>query len=365
MPYLVAFLVSLFAVVLLTPLVRAVALRLRIVDIPGEPRKIHKTPTPLLGGLAIMIGLMLVMWSVALFTPYLLNSTIKFKHLFGVTLGALVLALGGVLDERYNLKPSRQIIFPIIAALTIIASGIGITQITNPFGGVFSLAQWQRVLFWQQGIPYTLTLPADLFTFIWLMALMYTTKLLDGLDGLVSGITVIGALMIFFLATATKYFQPEVGMLAIVVAGVFLGFLKWNWHPAKIFLGTSGSTLAGFLLGTLAIISGGKIATALLVLGIPVLDMVWVILQRAVLERRWPTLPDRKHLHFRLLGAGFSHQGAVLLFLAIAAGFGLTTLFLQSQEKLVALGMLGLVMALLGGWVIFRARKTLKLGPRL
>lgn len=357
MQYFLAFVGSCVMVAVLTPFVRSLAMRLRVLDVPGEPRKIHNKPTPLLGGVAVFLGLIAVMWIVALTTPYLLDTSIRLKHLIGVSLGGLVLMIGGWLDDKYNLKPSRQIVFSILAVLIVIASGIGIRQITNPFGGTLSLVSWERVLFWWEGVGYRVTFPADLFTFVWLMVLIYTTKFLDGLDGLVSGITTIGALMIFFLATATKFFQPEVGMLSIIVAGAFLGFLFWNWHPAKIFLGTGGSTLAGFLLGTLAIISGGKIATALLVLGVPVLDAGWVILRRALWERKWPTLADRKHLHFRILDAGFSHRGAVILLWTLAAAFGIATLVLQSKQKLAALGVLVAVMVVLAGYVVVRYKR--------
>lgn len=354
--YFFTFIAAAGLVALITPLVRGMAVRAGVLDVPGEPRKIHTKPTPLLGGVAVWLGLMAVVWSVALATPYLLDSSIKLKHIVGLTLGGLVLMIGGYFDDKHNLKPSRQMVFSVLATLVIIGSGIGIRQITNPFGGVISLVSWERVLFWWQGVGYRLTLPADLFTFVWLLGMMYTTKFLDGLDGLVSGITAIGALIIFFLATVTKYFQPEVGMLAITVAGAFIGFLFWNWHPAKIFLGTGGSTLAGFLLGILAIISGGKIATALLVLGVPVLDVFWVIVRRIFWERKSPALADRKHLHFRLLDVGFSHRAAVLCLWMVSAMFGVLTLFLQSKQKLVAFGIMVLLVVVVAGFMIFRYR---------
>ncbi len=343
---------------LLTPVVRRVAVRAGVIDIPNEPRKIHTRPTPLLGGLAVFIGFMAVMWYVALATPYLLFASLSIKHLMGITLAGALLMLGGYLDDKYNLRPSRQLIFTVLAVLVVIASGIGVRQVTNPFGGTISLVSWEQVLFWWHGIGYRLTLPADLFTFVWLMLMIYTTKLLDGLDGLVTGMTAIGSFMIFFLATTTAYFQPEVGMLSIIVAGAFVGFLFWNWHPARIFLGTGGSTLAGFLLGTLAIISGGKIATTLLVVGVPVLDAIWVVVRRAIWERKSPASADSKHLHFRLLDAGFSQRGAVLLLWSISVVFGVTTLFLQSKAKLFALGILAIVMILLAGSLVVRYRKT-------
>ena len=117
---------------------------------------------------------------------------------------------------------------------------------------------------------------------------MYTTKFLDGLDGLVSGLSVIGGLIVAGLCLFTKFFQPEIATISLIFAGACAGFLIFNFYPAKIFLGEGGSLFCGFILGTLAIISGGKIATTLLILGIPILDLIWVILRRLIGEHRAP-----------------------------------------------------------------------------
>lgn len=338
------FFITLIISFLLTPAVIRIARRFGIVDVPSEARKIHGVPIPLLGGLAIYATIILVVGAILIFWPTVFAPAIPFKSLLGVLLGGLILMVGGVLDDRYRFAPKQQIVFPIIAALIIVASGVGIREVTNPFGGTLSLVLWERVLFWWNGVGYRLTLPADVLTFVWLMGMMYTTKFLDGLDGLVSGLTVIGAFMVFLLTMTTQWFQPSVGVLAIIVAGAFCGFLFWQFNPAKIFLGEGGSLLAGFFLGILAIISGGKIATTLLVLGIPVLDAAWVIVRRTFWEKKSPTVADRKHLHFRLLEAGLSHRQAVLVLYAFATLFGALTLVLQSKEKLVALGVLVVLM---------------------
>lgn len=356
MKYFFVLVVSALVTWLITPVVRKMAARLRVLDVPNAARKVHALPIPLLGGMAIFAGLMVVLWYVALTTPLLLNNSIKFKHLVGFTLGGLVLMIGGYLDDRYRLKPSRQILFPILAAFIVIASGIGVRMITNPLGGTISLVFWEKVLFWFQGVGYRITLPADILTFLWLMGMMYTTKLLDGLDGLVTGLTSIGGIMVLLFTTMTLWYQPEVGMLAAISAGAFLGFLPWNFHPAKMFLGEGGSLFAGFLLGTLAIISGGKIAIALLVLGIPVLDAARVIIQRVVWEKRSPTVADRSHLHFRLLDIGLSHRGTVFLFWTMGTLFGIVALFLQSRQKIIALGVLAAIVVILAGWAMMRSR---------
>jgi UDP-N-acetylmuramyl pentapeptide phosphotransferase/UDP-N-acetylglucosamine-1-phosphate transferase len=216
------------------------------------------------------------------------------------------------------------------------------------------------------GIVYHLTIVADLVSFFWLLGMTYTTKLLDGLDGLVSGVTAIGALVVFGVTQLADVQQAGTGAVALALAGACLGFLVFNFYPARIFLGEGGSLLCGFLLGSLAIVSGGKIATALLIMGIPILDVVWVIFRRLVLERRSPLASaDRKHLHFRLLDVGLSHRGAVLFLYALTAVFGSATLFVRGTAKLAVLGCLAIVMVLLGVWLVVRLRKRASKGGAL
>lgn len=347
MNFVLVFLISFGISAIITPLIKGFALKYGFVDKPGEDRKIHKKPMPLLGGVGIYISLVFVIAVLWFATDWISIGAIEAKHLIGVLVGLSFLLIGGVLDDKINLRPRYQIIWPILSALSLIMAGIGIDQITNPLGGTIVLNQWEIILFWWQGLAYKLTMPSDIFTFVWVLGMIYTTKFLDGLDGLSAGITGIGAFMIFFLALYTQFFQPDVGMLAIIVAGAIAGFLIYNFYPAKIFLGESGSTMLGFLLGTLAIISGGKIATALLVMGIPVLDVLWVILRRVFIEKKSPFKGDRKHLHFRMLDLGLNQRQAVLFLYLIAALFGTATLFLQSQYKLLTLGVLALVMVVM------------------
>ncbi|MBU0649145.1 undecaprenyl/decaprenyl-phosphate alpha-N-acetylglucosaminyl 1-phosphate transferase [Patescibacteria group bacterium] len=357
--YIIAFVAAFLLALILTPLVKRLALKLNIVDNPADiERKIHKKPTALLGGLAIFLAVatMILIWWLG--TDYLFMGSILPKHLIGVLVGALILIIGGFIDDKYNLKPYQQIIWPTLAALSIIAAGIGINEITNPFGGVIALNTWEYNIFWWHGLAYKLTLPSDIFTFVWLMTLMYTTKFLDGLDGLAAGITAIGALMIVFLALFTKFYQPDVALISLIVAGALVGFLMFNFHPAKIFLGEGGSTLCGFFLGTLAVISGGKIATALLVMGIPVLDVVWVILRRMFFEKKSPFKADKKHLHFRLLDIGLSQRRAVLFLYSLTAAFGVCTLFLQSKYKLLALAALCLAMIILALFLVYQYKRS-------
>lgn len=345
---------------ILTWLVKLAAVRFGIVDRPeaAPARKIHRRPIPLMGGLAIYLSFFLVVAIVAQAYGVVTGRFILPKYLWGIFLGATVLIAGGILDDRFHLSPRWQIIFPIVATLIVVASGIGIDVITNPFGGVVRLDSVQINLVRWHGVAYQFSLWSDLLTFVWLMGMTYTTKFLDGLDGLVAGITTIGALAVFILSVRPPVLQSETANLALILAGACLGFLVWNWHPARVFLGEGGSLLTGFLLGTLAIIAGSKIATALLIMGIPILDVAWVIVRRAFIEHRSPfKTADRKHLHFRLLDVGWSHRGAVLFLYGLTAVFAATTIVFHGIQKVIALGVLALVMIILGSWLVAAARR--------
>lgn len=304
-----------------------VAKKLGIVDRPDEARKLHHLETPLMGGVAIFLSFFLIIF---LFNEKILSGNLEWKHWLGVFIGALFLVIGGVLDDKYNLKPGKQIIFPILAIFSVLVGGVGIAKITNPFGGFLFLEN--------------LNILSSAIIFIWLLGMMYTTKLLDGVDGLVSGVAAIGGFIIFLFTITTKYYQPDIGFAALVFSGACFGFLILNWHPAKIFLGESGSLLLGFILGVLAIISGGKIAIALLVMGLPIMDVAWIIIRRLKEGKNPFKFGDRKHLHHRLLDLGIGPKKTVLIFYAFSTFFGLAALFLQSRGKLLALTLLLVIM---------------------
>jgi UDP-GlcNAc:undecaprenyl-phosphate GlcNAc-1-phosphate transferase len=202
---------------------------------------------------------------------------------------------------------------------------VGIKQLSNPFGAPINLD------FALLGIPFS-----AIFIWAWMMGMIFTTKFLDGLDGLCAGISLIGGLTLFALSLLPHINQPVTATLAIIFSGALFGYLFFAFNPASIFLGESGSTFVGFMLGVLSVISGGKIATALLVMGIPILDVAWVIVRR-LWYRTSPFRADRKHLHFRLLDLGFTQRQAVLILYTISAMFGFTAIFLQSWGKLIAL----------------------------
>ena len=322
-----AFVVSFFS----TLFVRYFATKCGILDKPLHPKNVHTHAIPRLGGLAIFFAVALAVIISLVSSHWLTSGSITLHQYIGFLVGALVLMIGGFVDDKFDLPPRFAIVSPLVATIVVIAFGVNIAKLTNPFGGIIELTRLQ----------------SDVIVFVWLMIVMYTTKFLDGLDGLATSVTSVGALMVLLLSITVAYFQPDVALLAAIVIGAELGFLFWNFHPASIFLGEGGSTLVGYFLGMLAVISGGKLATALLVLGIPLLDVIWIIVRRfRVGGFKQIFVGDRKHLHHRLLDRGWSQQQIVLFYVFVATTFGLLTLFLQSRDKIVALVILVVMMFL-------------------
>ncbi len=341
MLFLGAFILALVLSLILTPLIKRVAIHWGIIDKPDFVRKIHQKPMPLLGGVVVFIAFFA---SLFINYPHLVSGNLELRHWLGFFIGGLILIIGGTLDDKYNFSPKKQIIFPLLAVVAVLLGGVEITKISNPFGGFLNIS-WL----------------SPIFIFVWLLGMMYTTKLLDGVDGLVSGVSAIGALIIFLFTLTTKYYQPDIALASLVLAGAILGFLVYNWNPASIFLGEGGSLFLGFSLGVLAIISGGKIAVALLVMGIPILDVAWTIIRRLLSGKNPFKTADKKHLHHRLLALGLNQKQTVLVFYFLSATFGLSGLFLQSQGKFLALVVIVVLMFILVvSFSIFSSRQKTK-----
>ncbi len=319
-------------------LVRSIALSYGFIDRPDKVRKRHDKPVPLLGGVALALAFWLVVLCLVFFFPQSLFVHIKPQQLVGLFIGSCLVVGMGAFDDKYSISPQLRLGVIILAALIVVGSGISIQEITHPLGGVIKLDFWTL-----PGLGKKIgALPFVIIT-LWLVGMMHTTKILDGLDGLATGIVFIGAMMIFVLSSLTRFYQPDVAVLSMVFAGVLSGFLIWNFYPAKIFLGEGGSIFIGLILGALAVIAGGKIATALLVMGVPILDLGRVIIIRL---RRGRSLfvGDREHLHFLLLDRGFSQRAVVLFLYGTSLVFGVTTFFLQSVGKLIMLLLLAVLM---------------------
>ncbi len=341
----------------LAPAVARAARYCKVMDQPGSlERKRQRRPTPLWGGVAIIVVFSVVVLGLQ-YLKLLPHGLVAWNAIIGLLLGGGILLVGGMLDDRYSLPPWAQLLWTVAAVLVVVASGVTISSLRNPFGGLISLAGTDIGLGVFFGHAIRMHFPGDVLAFVWILTLTYTTKVLDGLDGLVAGLTTIAAVLIIGVALRPELNQPDVAVLAAAGAGAFAGFLVWNAPPALIFLGEAGSTFAGFFLGCLAVISGSKVATTLLILGVPVVDLALVIIGR-MRDRKRVAVGDGRHLHFRLLAAGVSEKNAVLFFYAAAILFGLVGLLASTAAKVVSFVLLSGVMVCSSRYLERRGKRS-------
>lgn len=305
---------------LLAPLFRRSIWRSRGRD--GRVKNISR-----LGGVA-MLGAFV-------FTVFFDTHLVVTREVYGLLFGGALIFLFGLWDDMSELGWKIQIFFQVVLAALVFIFGMRITSITNPFGGIWIL-------------PYgELIIPGFLVLLLWIFLVMNAMNWLDGLDGLCGGVTIIALLSIFFLSLRPEVYQPPIALLAVIGIGVSAGFLLFNVYPARILAGTVGSMFLGFLIAILAIIAGTKIATALLVLSLPVADAFFVIWQR-LRDGVSVFQPDKRHLHYKLLELGWSEKRIAWFFFAVTACIALIALNTQALGKLLALLLvLGIVFALL------------------
>jgi UDP-GlcNAc:undecaprenyl-phosphate GlcNAc-1-phosphate transferase len=316
-----------FSALLLTPWARAWGLRWGVLDIPGGRRK-HAHAIPRTGGIALFGAFSLAI-IVAQLLPVERTDPNEIVRFMGLVLGAGFIFILGLLDDKYDLSPIVLAAGQIIAGGVAVACLIFIETFNNPFTGLTTAP-----------FPFVVTIIITLF---WLGLMMNTVNFLDGADGLAAGVTCIAALMIFIHA-AFRLDQVSVGLLALALVGATLGFLPYNFQPAKIYMG-GGAYVLGYALGVLSIIGGAKIATMLLVMGLPLMDLAWQAGSR-LLRGLNPMSGDRGHLHFRLIDAGVPHRVIALGYYAFCGCFGLIALTTTSQLfKLLTLGVMALIVA--------------------
>jgi len=329
-PLLSAFLVSL----VVTPLTIFIYRRLGWVDDPKKrKRKIdtHREPVPRGGGIPIFFALLI---SSLIFLPL-------DKHLKGILIGTTTMTIMGLLDDRFDLNPYLRLIFCFIAAGAVVGAGIGIAFITNPFNGIIRLDQPQ-IQFWLLGEMRSIWVIADILAFLWIVGLSNIVNWSKGFDGQLPGIVVIAGLAIALLAMkfSADITQWPVAILASITAGAYLGFLPFNFYPQKIMPGFAGGTLAGFILAVLAILSTTKIGTAIVVLGVPIVDAFYSIIRR-LLAGRSPVWGDRGHLHHKLLDEWrWGKRRTAIFYWGITAILGIIALNLNSQGKFYTIIML-------------------------
>ena len=308
---------------LLTPPIRRIAIRIDAVDQPAQ-RRVNLTPVPRGGGVAVAASFVLVTLAVLLVNGVggivTSPSTIGPPELFGLLAGGIVAAAFGVVDDYFDLRARWQFLGQIGLAGIAILCGITVDFIQNPFGPrVITFNDWVAVG----------------FTVLWFVGMINSINFIDGLDGLSSGIGLIAAITLGLICLTTQVIQPFVAVLCFILGGALLGFLRWNFHPATIFAGTGGVMFLGYTLAVLSILGTAKVAVAMLILGVPIIDAFWIIVRRLA-QGRSPFSPDRGHLHHRLLDVGLSHRQTVLLIYGICVLLGLLAMLLTGSTQLYA-----------------------------
>lgn len=306
--YIVAFTVALAVAYFLTPRIIEVAVKAGAMDAP-DARKVHTKPIPRMGGLAIYAGFVLAV----------LASMHVSREIFGLLMGGTVILIVGMIDDLRQLSAKTKLLGQIAAASVLIFFDIRIDWITNPFG--------EMVYVDFLSVPLTI---------LWVVGLTNTVNLIDGLDGLAAGVSTIASVTILLVALQQDFWI--VAILTAALAGSALGFLQYNFNPAKIFMGDTGSMFLGYMLAAISVIGAVKSAAtiALIVpivaLGLPIMDTAFAIIRRYMSGR--PIFkPDRGHLHHRLLEMGFSQKQAVLLMYVISGCLGLSAIALTEVNK--------------------------------
>ena len=337
--FLKSLLVSLAISFVVTPLVIKLARRFKLLDDPKKhkhPAILHKKPIPRAGGLAIFIGIVL---STIFIVPLDVQIiTILFA-------GFLVVATG-LLDDKYDLSPYIRFGSNIFCAILVVLTGVSLPFITNPLGGILSVENLIPMLNFSIALPQVLAV-------IWIVWVMNMLNWSKGVDGQMPGIAAISAVIIGIASLRFPVLTSEniqVSQIAFIVGGASLGFLIFNYYPAKIFPGYS-ATILGFFLGILSLISGVKLATAILVMGVPTVDALFTVVRR-IASGRSPFWHDKQHLHHLLLSRGWGHRRIAGFYWAMSLLLGIVALSLSSKGKLFAI----MVLVVLVTGMIFSLR---------
>jgi UDP-GlcNAc:undecaprenyl-phosphate GlcNAc-1-phosphate transferase len=352
-PSLAAFAASLLAALALTPVARRLAVAAGVLDIPGSPRKFHKGAIPRLGGAAVcaafLLGVALAAWTRTGRTLLIAQP----RATVGLLVGAIAITLVGAIDDTWGLDYRKKFAAELAVSIVLYRFGYQIQSISIPWLGDIDLG--------------VLAFP---ITMLWLVGVTNAVNLIDGLDGLASGISLLAIVTVF--VSASQSGVTCVLPLSAALAGAIVGFLPYNLHPARIFLGDSGALLLGSTLGALALRAYSKQPTTIaligpvLLLGVPIMDTL-VSMMRRYLHGRSPFEADHEHMHHRLLARGLSHRKAVVALYAIATAFSLIALLLRGHSPwrptigmLLGVGVVVVMLRLLGYREVLHAVDSLR-----
>ena len=301
--FIVAFLISYAA----TPIVKIIAFKIGAVDVPKDNRRMHKKPIARIGGIAIFYGFII---SILCFAR--IDTSLR-----GILIGSIIIVVLGIFDDIYNLNAMLKFVVQIVAALIVVMHGVRIDHISS-FG--FGDAPYISLGMW--AIPLTV---------IWIVGVTNAVNLIDGLDGLAAGVSTISTVSLFAISLIMK--ESGVAIVTAAIAGAGFGFLPYNIHPAKIFMGDTGSTFLGFVLGSISVVGLFKsyavisIAVPFLILGLPIFDTLFAIVRR-IMHGQSPMQADRGHVHHRLIDLGFNQKQTVIILLITSGLLSLSAVVL-------------------------------------
>ena len=315
-----AFVIAFIVTFATTPLVRRFAYKIGAVDVPRDKRRVHKRPTPRIGGLAIIFGFLVAIIS--------FNDSWT-KELVSILIGVGILGVLGIIDDCKELDAKLKFVVQIVAALVVVIFGdIRISVMSNP--NVFSENPY---IIFPQWLSITVTV-------LWIVFMTNAVNFIDGLDGLAAGVSAIMSMSLVFIAIT--YHEYEIALLGIALMGACFGFLPFNFNPAKIFMGDTGSMFLGYMLSVLSVQGMFKsyavisFAVPIIMLGLPLFDALFAMLRR-LLTGKNPMSADRGHLHHRLYDMGFSQKQTVFILYAISGVLGITSILLAEQRFLRAM----------------------------
>lgn len=299
---------------------------------PARDLDIHPTPLPRMGGVSFGAAFLIIslIYFLIFHHHFFSQGTTTLKFL-AVAAGGLIILGMGFWDDLKGIDPFAKLFWQILAAGIVVAAGISIDFIRIPYFGVWNFTGWWEVI----------------FSMFWIVLIANVVNFLDGLDGLATGVGAIAGIILFFLSLYPFVHQPATALLSIIFAGVLLGFLPFNFYPAKIFMGDSGSHFIGYLIAVLAIISGGKVATAFLTLGVAIFDAFFVVASRLWLKKSL-VAADKRHLHQRLLALNFTPRQVVIFFWVVSGLLGTVALLSDTANKIQAMyGLIGAMIILI------------------
>ena len=336
-----AFIVALIISYATTPLTIRLAFKINALDVPKDTRRMHKKPTPRIGGLAIVYGFLI---SVCCFASFIVDGELN-KSLIGILSGALIVAVLGFLDD---LKPKSAIlkfVIQIIAAAIPVICGVRVIAVANPFNELMIT------------VPTWLSYAGSIF---WIVGVTNAVNLIDGLDGLAAGVSSIASVALLSILLMQHNVNATIIILAAALAGACFGFLPFNFNPAKTFMGDVGATFLGFILACVSIQGPFKtyvaFAIPFMILGLPIFDTLFAIIRRLIKGQGIMT-PDRGHLHHRLIDMGFSHRSTVIILYGLSAILAISAIVLFISDFIRTLVLI-LAIALITGFIIISRNTT-------